>query len=442
MKDTPSDTPKPSTPGQEEKKDDSDGKKDDDMPGGGKSYELQVAWWGGEQRNQKMLDMIDKYMDKYPNAKIISQYAPFTDYFTKLSTQAASQTLPDVYMLQLMYLGEYAAKGLAKPLQEFVDAGLIDISKFTPGALSSSSYEDKLVGITMGDTASVLCFNKTLIEKANYSLPTDQMTYGEFGEFLKGLAKELPEGHYAAGDLARHEFAIENFTRQHGKDGVVTKDGKELGYTKEILADYLKFHLDMYESGVYGPIEVIMEERGKQWADSLAGQGKIGCWFTNVNQGKIFQASIDDEVGMVRFPVADNATNKYVEAIVCSTWAISSTSKLPNEAAHFINEIVNNWELQEIYDMDIGVPGSTDIQNKLIEQLDPENNKIDRLKKREIELMQDILTSVEPFHGRPPGFSAVIDDLYAKADEVIYGRMTIEEAVDAHFSAAEMILKQ
>ena len=42
--------------------------------------------------------------------------------------------------------------------------------------------------------------------------------------------------------------------------------------------------------------------------------------------------------------------------------------------------------------MDIGVPGSTDIQNKLIEQLDPENNKIDRLKKREIELMQDILT--------------------------------------------------
>ena len=28
-----------------------------------------------------------------------------------------------------------------------------------------------------------------------------------------------------------------------------------------------------------------------------------------------------------------------------------------------------------------GVPGSTDIQNKLIEQLDHENNKIDRLKK-------------------------------------------------------------
>ena len=177
--------------------------KDDDMPGG-KSYELQVAG-GVENREIKMLDMIDKYMDKYPNAKIISQYAPYR-LFYKVSTQAASQTLPDVYMLQLMYLGEYAAKGLAKPLQEFVDAGLIDISKFTPGALSSSSYEDKLVGITMGDTASVLCFNKTLIEKANYSLPTDQMTYGEFGEFLKGLAKELPEGHYAAGDLARHEL--------------------------------------------------------------------------------------------------------------------------------------------------------------------------------------------------------------------------------------------
>ena len=86
------------------------------------------------------------------------------------------------------------------------------------------------------------------------------MTYGSLESFER-IGEGAPEGHYAAGDLARHEFAIENFTRQHGKDGVVTKDGKELGYTKEILADYLKFHLDMYESGVYGPVEVIMEER-------------------------------------------------------------------------------------------------------------------------------------------------------------------------------------
>ncbi len=405
-----------------------------------KPYELSVSWWGGEARHEKTLKMIDAYKAKYPNVTVVSQYAAYTDYWTKLATQAASSNLPDAFLVQLTYLGEYASKGLMRPLQDLVDAGKIDVSKFTPGALSSSSFNGKLVGITFGDTGSVLAYNKTLIESVGYALPKDQMTYSEMAEYLKGLAKLLPQGTYASGMTQRAEYAIENFARNFGMYGVTSEDGKSLGYTKEVLAKYLSYYLDLYNAGVNGPMEVIQEDRTKQFADSLAGKGKIAMWGTNANQLKIFQASVEDDLDMVRFPVADGATNKNVEAAVCSTWGISGTTKKVDEAAQFINEMVNNWELQEIYNMDIGVPGSTEIQEKLIGKLDL-TNKVDIAKKKEITIMQDILNTIEPFNGRPSGYGAIVDDLYKKIDEVLYGNMTVDQAVDAHFKAAETLLK-
>jgi multiple sugar transport system substrate-binding protein len=417
------------------------GKKDSgSAPQAGAPYELSVAWWGGEARHKKTLAMIDKYQEKFPNVKVVSQYAGYTDYWTKMATLAAAANMPDVYLVQLTYVGEYASKGLMRPLQDLIDAGKIDVSKFTKGALSGSSYNGKVVGITLGDTTSCAVYNKTLLEKAGYPLPGDQMSYSEFAAYLKGLVPKLPGGTYAFLLNVNNEAAIENFVRQYGCYGVTTEDGKQPGYTKEILAKFINYYYDLFKAGVSGSMEVMLEDRPKQWGDSLSGKGRQAIWFTNVNQGKIFQASVEDELGMIRFPLADNYTNQFIEAAVCSTWAISGTTKKVDEAAQFITHMVNDWELQEIYDMDIGVPGSTDIQEKLAAKLDM-NNTVDVMKKREIELMQDILKTIEPFNGRPAGYGALVSDLWKKLDEVFFGNMTVQQAVDAHFDMAKTLLQ-
>jgi multiple sugar transport system substrate-binding protein len=403
-------------------------------------YELSVAWWGGEARHKKTLEMIDKYMSKYPDVKVVSQYAGYTDYWTKIATQAAGGNLPDVYLVQLTYLGEYASKGLMRPLQDLIDAGKIDVSSYTKGALSGSSYNGKVVGITFGDTTSAVVYNKTVLEKAGYPEPKDLMKYSELSAYLKGLVPKMEKGSYAFILNFNNETAIENFVRQYGCYGVTSEDGKQPGYTKEILTKFINFYHDLFKAGVMGSMEVMLDDRAKQWGDSLSGKGKMAMWFTNVNQGKIFQASIGDELGMVRFPLVDDYTNQYIEAAVCSTWAISGKTQKVDESAQFITYMVNDWEAQEIYDMDIGVPGSTVIQQKLIDKLDL-SNKVDLMKKREIELMQGILSTIEPFNGRPAGYGAMVGDLWKKLDEVFYGRLTVQQAVDAHFDAAKTLLQ-
>jgi multiple sugar transport system substrate-binding protein len=402
-------------------------------------YELSVAWWGGEARHKKTLEMIDKYMARYPNVKVVSQYAALPDYSTKISTQAAGGNLPDVYLVQLNHLSGYASKGLMRPLQDLIDAGKIDVSNYTKGALSGSSYNGNIVGITFGDTTTGVVYNKTMLDKIGYPVPTDLMKYSELSAYLKGLVPKMEKGSYAF-ILNNNEMGIQNFVRQYGCYGVISADGKQPGYTKEILAKFINFHYDLFKVGVMGSMEVILDDRGKFLGDSLFGKGKMAMYFININQGKIFQASIDDELGMVRFPLVDDYTNQYSEVAVCSTWAISGKTQKVDESAQFINYMVNDWEVQEIYDMDIGVPGSTVIQQKLIDKLNL-SNKVDVMKKREIELMQGILNTIEPFNGVPPGYSAMTGNLWKNMDEVFYGRMTVQQAVDAHFDAAKTLLQ-
>lgn len=402
-------------------------------------YELSVAWWGGEARHQKTLEMIDLYMKKFPEATVVSQYAAYTDYWTKMSTQAAAGNMPDAYLVQLSYIGEYASKGLMRPLQDLIDAGKIDVSNYTSGALSSSSYNGQVVGITFGDTGSCLAYNKGLLDSVGIEPPKDQMLYSEFADYLKKLAQALPEGSVALESAAKHDYAVDAYVRQLGGYGLLSEDGKSLGYTKEMLAQLMSYYVDLFNAGVSGSKEVILDDRDKQFGDSLTGNGKTAIWYTNCNQVKIFQATIEDELGMARTPVVDGFTNQYVEVAVPSTWAIYGKSQKVDQAAQFISHMVNDWDLQSVYDMDIGVPGSTVIQGELIAKLDP-SNKVDNMKKREIELMQDILSTIEPFNGRSAGYGAALDDFKKKMDEALFGSMTVEQAVDAHFAATQTML--
>ncbi len=416
-----------------------EGKSEGGKPGG-KVIELNMAWWGAQARHDKFNAILDLYEKKNPSIKIVRQYAPWGDYWSKLATQAAGGTLPDSFGMTAMAKGEYASKGTMVPLQPYVDKKLIDISDFTKGAIDAGKVDGVLYMITMGDTAATLVYNKKLVGDAGYAPPKDSMTLSEQKQYLLGLQPKLPKGVWAEWDDATFEHAFENLVRQRGYE-LTTPDGKKPGYPKDVVKEYFSFWAGLSKAGAVPTPAIMAEQAGRQWADTMMVRGLVASWYTNVNQLPIFQSYSKDELTCVRAPVADNAKEKYVELIQPSSWTIAKNAKDKDEVARVISFFVNDLEAQKIFALELGAPGSTKVTKMLIDNLKPDTDVVDKTRKRMLEFMNQVLTTVNVHPGRKAGAPALITDMTKKYQEYSFGRMTLDQAVDAHFNALTTILQ-
>jgi multiple sugar transport system substrate-binding protein len=408
--------------------------------GAAKVIELNMAWWGAQARHDKFNAILDLYEKRNPNIKVIRQYAPWGDYWSKMATQMAGGTLPDTFGMTAQFKGDYASKGAMTPLKEYVDRGLIDIKDFSKGAIDAGSYGGVFYMVTFGDTASTLVYNTRILKDAGYPAPGNPMSYDEQKAYLLGLQPKLPKGVWAEFDDAKWEHGFENFVRQRGYE-LTTPDGKKIGYPKEVFREYLAFWGELSKAGAVPPPSVMAEQAGKQWADTMNVQGKVALWYTNANQVPIFQMYIKDELNIVRSPIANNPKRKFVEMIQPSAWTISKTSKYKDEVAKLISWFANDLDAQKIFAMELGSPGSSKVTKMLIDNMKPDTNLEDRARTRILAFMAEIGRTVDGHAGRTRNAPALMTDYAKKYDEYSFGRLTLDQAVDAHFNAAETMLQ-
>lgn len=399
---------------------------------------INIGWWGGEDRHEKINQILDMYTELHPNITFVRQYAAYGDYFTKLATQAATNTMPDCFMILPTYKMDFYNRDVLEPLQPYVDSGQLDVTDVSQSTLDACSCEDELTFISTGDTVSSLIYDQTIIEEAGMELPQSDMSYTEYVEYCEELQSKLPEGVWATNYNWEHNF--ENHVRQHGYE-LISEDGTQLGYPKEVVVSFFELYQELLEKGCGPNPEVAAENVGKQWLDSLEGTGRIALWRANINQLVIYQAQTDHKLGGCRGLIADDATHKYVEMVNPSGWAVSKNSQYKSQIVDFINWFIHDEEAQKIFNMDLGVPASKAIQDMLISSLDVENNLVDNSIENVVDVVNEVLSDVEPHPGRKEGAPAIINDIDAKWNEIMFGRMTIDEAVDAHFNDAKTILQ-
>src|SRR3954466_2599973 len=78
----------------------------------GSGGQLQVAWWGGNDRAQRTQKVMDLYSQKNPKWTFTSQFSDFFSYWDKINTQAAGGALPDIFQMDMRYIGQFQGKGL------------------------------------------------------------------------------------------------------------------------------------------------------------------------------------------------------------------------------------------------------------------------------------------------------------------------------------------
>jgi multiple sugar transport system substrate-binding protein len=222
---------------------------------------------------------IKAFNEEYPNIDVTVNVTPFAEYWTKLQTQASSDTLPDLFWMNGPNITLYAANGKLEPITGAVDAGDLDLANYPKALVDLYNIDDVQYGVPKDfDTIGIFA-NKALFEKAGVPLPTgDDWTWQDFQDTAKSISDALSgEGVYgAAGGMDGQTTYYDTIFQAGG----TVLDGDKSGFDSPEAQKGIQFWTDLIASGASPSVQQLTDTTADQWFTS----GKLamywcGSWF-------------------------------------------------------------------------------------------------------------------------------------------------------------------
>ncbi len=381
------------------------------------NVQLRFTWWGGDSRHDYTQEIIDEFQEEYPHIQVSPEFGEWSGYWDQLATQGAAQDLPDVIQMELRYMREYISSEQFLPLDD------VPVEDHDSAVVEAGMIDGELYGIPTGSTVPSIVANRAVFEEAGVDFPDDETwTWEQFHE----IAREISENSEAVG-LARPpgDFGFEVWLRQHADTNIVTEDG-DIGYTAEESVPYFEMISEMSDSGAMSSPAQSVEDRGGSLEQSLVVNGGAAMhveWDTVIMQLSGGQVS---DLEPLRFPTATGSSNG-AELFYKPTmfYSASATSDHPEEAQMLIDYLVNSEEGGTLTRIDRGIPGNEKIREAILPELDEGAQQI-------VDFQNEIAAEVAPIPPVPPvGYGAVQDIIYRFEEEVLFERMSPEEAAEA-----------
>jgi multiple sugar transport system substrate-binding protein len=390
---------------------------------------LRVTWWGGTDRARRTQAAIDAFKRSHTGLDIVPESVGWDAYWTKLATQVAGGSPPDIIQMDYRYLPEYARRGALRPLDDLVPS-IINPGDYVPSVLEAGKIDGKLYGIPMGMNSAVLLYDKTVIEKLGLPAPGSDMTWSEFTDLAANITKKVNRrGYFGAADPSVMEPELEYWVLSRGRT-LYTQDGR-LGFTRDDAESWFALCADMRAKGAIAPPELAATDKITVDTDLLT-RGHAAITFTNSNQIVGYQAVNKSKVGMAFHPKGEKP-GEYLKPsmMLC----VSANTSDPKTAAALIDFMVLKPEGAKILGVERGVPPSEQIRNLLAPDLDePGRMQVEHLS----QLSKRGPATLPP--SPPKGAAEVTALIRQAAEKVGFNQLTPKQAANELVVEAERIL--
>lgn len=286
-----------------------------------------------------------------PDIDVQVETLPYGDYFTKLQTAFAGQSVADVVDLNYENFVTYTESGALAPLEG------VDASAYQDSLLESFQHDGTQYGLPSSYSNVVLYYNKTLFDEAGLDYPTSGWTWADeqtaaealtdtadgvwgtyqpvsFHEFYKVLAQ-------AGGEFFSDDGTATTFDSPEGVEAatwLVSKQGTVMP-TEADGAGTPDYDKDLFSSG-----KLAMWHSGIWMFDSLSSVDGLD-WDIVVEPGNVSDASALFTNGVAVTALSDNkdAAQKFVEFLTASPVAVET-------------RVASSWELPPVADTDVLAP--------------------------------------------------------------------------------------
>lgn len=399
--------------------------------------ELRIAWWGSQSRHDRTIRVIEMFEALNPDVNIIYEPAGWADYWVRMNTQAAGGNLPDIMQHDYAFVAEWASRGLVVPLDPFMGS-VIDTTHISDVALEGGMIGGSLYAINLGTNSQNFILDVDAFERAGVPLPSPDWTWAEFEEIALRLHEEL--GIWAIGPGLYNEQMWKSLYLGHGQWSY-NDEGTDLGYEDDKpFVEYLQMIQRLMDAGAVPTRAEDIAEFDGQSVEALpvvSGRSVMDSFWSNQIIAVWDAAGADRNFKLWHLPRPEGGQSQnYLKP--SQFFSITRDARDPELAARFIDFFTNSIEANEVLLAERGVPISRAVQDALQPLLTP----------AQIEMF-DYIARVEQDNSPirppdPPGHSDIVNNVYQPIilDQVFYGQMSPERAVQALRQEATRILRQ
>ncbi|TDD14241.1 ABC transporter substrate-binding protein [Nonomuraea diastatica] len=400
-------------------------------PASGKT-ELNMVWWGDADRAEKTQAALDLFMKQNPTIAIKTEYQDSGPYKDKLATRFAAGNPPDLMMMRMDSLREYADRKALLNLNDH--AGAVDMANLSQAAKGLTKVGDATYGIPSGLNTIGFVVNKAITDQYGVTIPDgDAWSWEDLAEFAKEVTDKSNKKVYGTLVDPATMANVIVYVAQQGED-FFTADGR-FGVSEATLTKWFQMFEDMRKEGGFPPAGFV-ETTGSSPEQSYIAKGTIASQIIPTNNFLRYNQVSGGNLQLLRIPGEAGGERRGMNIGTPALWSIAAASQHPAEALKLLNFLINDVAGGKAMKTTRGVPASSAVADAIKPSLDKDDQvATDYL----IDLQKETLLSVPPY---PVGASAIQDALSAVAPEVEHGRVTSAEAAKKIIDEAAEALSQ
>lgn len=331
---------------------------------------LRFMWWGGDERAEATLSVIDEFESLYPWITIEAEYGSDDGYQEKLTTQLVSGSAADIIQMGTGWMPGYVA---SNP-DYFVDfkehADTIDLSGFETSFLENNGgFDGHQYGLPTGISGHAFLYNANLAETIGLDFD-QQYTWDDLlamGEKVKAYDDSM--NLLTMGALELNTMILRPYLTQLTGNKVLVDETKTLGFEEADLVNVLTYIKNLYDNGTIAPISNVISYGTDLITDpNWINQKYVSLFSYSSTVGAAEAACPEGTFSIGRLPVLNGAKNDGWYGNCPQYMCVYGHSEHIEEALMFLDYFYNDEKAAELLKTVRSVP-PTSTGQKVCEEL-------------------------------------------------------------------------
>lgn len=305
--------------------------KDPKTPGGSKkNITLSLWWWQGDMEQAWNEHLIADFETDNPGIKVELTILPWSEYWSKVQTATISNTLPDLMIMSVAYIDQYAKEGVVIDLTDYINRDLDRSEYYNFAMLTTRMNDGREYGMPWNVVGNCLFYNKDMFDDAGLAYPDATWTWDILRENAIKLTK-ADKSQYGLSMTVGGESSFDSILYSFG-GAIVSDDLKTCLLDTQGSKDGIKFLRKMILEDQCMPPVTTDSSGINDFSSGLAAMAVDGCWSLET----VATAS-DLNWDIAPLPAGPNGSKPRAWS---DSICISKSCKNPDEAWKFIKYLV------------------------------------------------------------------------------------------------------